>query len=84
MSPSTSADDGQETIPVGDPEAKLDGETCEWCEDDAKVAVEIKRKIKGQRGGVVGTGTYIYACWDHHEQARGVVRAKLETGRVGL
>jgi hypothetical protein len=71
----------QDAIPVGEPTARLDGETCEWCPDPATVATEIKRKLRGQRNAVVGTGSYIYTCNEHERLAENVVAEKAQVAK---
>lgn len=40
------------------------GQTCEWCGDPAETSVERRAGWKW-----LGTGQFVYACWDHAEKA---------------
>lgn len=52
----------------------LEDQECEWCDDPATGAYEVQKKL-GK--GVVGTGTFVFACPAHSETAERFRNSKL-------
>jgi hypothetical protein len=60
-----------------------EGTSCNWCANPATASFEIKRKIKGARGGGAAwpTGQFWFACDDHHGSAERMVAEPLPSHR---
>lgn len=44
---------------------KFENAVCEWCEEPATMAAEVRRTANG-----LGIGQFIYACRDHADKAK--------------